>query len=456
MGLSMTLLNTHQPSDARHADLLSRDDELLLARTLAESRHLFRLERELEKQVGRRDISYGYGEGICLTQNVAAWEIVMVLLSRIANASAVAASLSRYLDISARLTLREVKTVPELRTEIDGAFDSSMIAQVARDLGTGEEVACRLIDEFALDTGVLPLMIVDLVDSVLAELHPDVDTVGCPLPMLKRILQDTDLSDMLERQESSIAVCFHQYRHAGEHARSRLVEAHDGLAAFHARRYAGNGVDLDDLMQEGRIGLVGAVDRWMYRRGARFSSYATWWIRGAILGSLAETHTIKVSSYHANLIRKMNQHHAMLLQDKGRDPTTDELAASMSLPEAKVRNLQMMSLSVYSLDMPIGEDEEDGFCLGDTVVDQETLGPAEALDVNDFREQVLGLLDLLTASERKCLVLRFGLDGSNTHSLNEVAVAMGMDITTIRQIQSVALYKMRFNPNARRLAETLV
>ena len=240
----------------------------------------------------------------------------------------------------------------------------------------------------------------------------------------------------------------------GKMARQRLAEANLRLVVSIAKRYVGRGMLFLDLIQEGNLGLIKAVEKYDYHKGFKFSTYATWWIRQAITRAIADqARTIRIPVHMVETINRLIRVQRQLLQELGREPTPEEIAAEMDLPVEKVREIQKVSQEPVSLETPIGEEEDSH--LGDFIQDENVQVPAEAAAYTLLREQLDEVLDTLTDRERQVLRLRFGLDDGRARTLEEVGREFHVTRERIRQIEAKALRKLRQPSRSRKLRDYL-
>lgn len=287
------------------------------------------------------------------------------------------------------------------------------------------------------------------VDALSDDLNFDNMNLDDPVKIYLREIGRVPLLSSDEEIELAVKIS-----EGNQQAKQRLTEANLRLVVSIAKKYVGRGMYFLDLIQEGNVGLIKAVDKFDYKKGFKFSTYATWWIRQAITRSIADqARTIRIPVHMVETINKLIRVSRQLLQTYGRDPSPEEIAQEMGISVDKVREIQKIAQEPVSLETPIGEEEDSH--LGDFIPDEDVPAPAEAAAFSMLKEQLVEVLDTLTEREQKVLKLRFGLEDGRARTLEEVGKEFDVTRERIRQIEAKSLRKLRHPSRSKKLKDYL-
>jgi RNA polymerase primary sigma factor len=396
--------------------LLTSKDERALARKIDGGKHLEALEQELTGPEG---------------SGPQPWEIIAALLQRLAAAAPLVEALSESLGLPRNLTLSQVTDHPKLRAAIDGPLDLDLMTRLAATLGTDLAQVQSDVITLSMDSWLLPTDAVDLLED-------------CILSQLDDTLSQPNCYAQLQRMEPLFQAYFRHIQVESARARSHLTEANLRLVVSVAKKYIGRGMALLDMIQEGNIGLIRAVEKFEHRRGFKFSTYATWWIRQGVSRAVADqARTIRLPVHMVETVNKLIRQQRRLLQEYGRDPTLEEIGQAMEIGPEKVEEILKISQQPVSLETPIGEEGDTH--LEDFIEDHSGPAPADAAFSQLLKEQLREVLETLPDREARVLQLRFGLEDGRSRTLEEVGREFGVTRERIRQIEAKALLKLR-NP----------
>ncbi len=372
-------------------------------------------------------------------------------------------------EVDGKVMLEKLKELMELARKKKNALEYNEIHDYLKDLNLSDKqmqgVVSYLQDH---DVDVLTItaeaeepdeemLLID--DEVMEEEEPDLDNIDLSVPEgvsiedpVRMYLKEIGKVPLLTAEEEIELA--KRMENGDEEAKKRLAEANLRLVVSIAKRYVGRGMLFLDLIQEGNLGLIKAVEKFDYRKGYKFSTYATWWIRQAITRAIADqARTIRIPVHMVETINKLIRVSRQLLQELGREPTPEEIAEEMKMPVERVREILKISQEPVSLETPIGEEEDSH--LGDFIQDENVPVPAEAAAFTMLKEQLEEVLGTLTEREQKVLRLRFGLDDGRARTLEEVGKEFNVTRERIRQIEAKALRKLRHPSRSRKLKDYL-
>jgi RNA polymerase primary sigma factor len=408
--------------------LLTASDEKTIARKIEIGERVDMVKKGLEKNGIRATASETYLE----------------LIRELGKSQEIMLKLEENVGLDENTKFRQTLTDHKFRGAIDGVIDESTILTIAGKLGSSEpqSVEERLI-ALSVNSALLP-------ESVLSVIGNTVPLISIP-----RLVDDPEFIRKLEAQETYLGESLEAVTKEAEVAKDHLTEANLRLVVSVAKKHVGHGMSLLDLIQEGSIGLIRAVEKFNPHRGFRFSTYATWWIRQAITRAIADqARTIRVPVHMIDTINKVSSASHKLAQKYGRDPTTKEIGLEMGISPEKVREAIKVAQLPTSLELPIG-GEETGIELGDMIEDRNTIQPIDNTTEKLLKVQIKEVLLTLTPREQKVLELRFGLEDGRSRTLEEVASEFSVSRERIRQIEGKAIYKIRHMNRGRKLREYL-
>lgn len=413
--------------ECRKTRLLNASEEKVLGSMIEDGRYLSEIEQQLTADDENPPPEV---------------DILLELMRRLCRSGSILDTVSRHLKLESTGSLSEKMLDPSLRQALDGQIDQHLLGVVARAHRTSDVQAMKDLVELSLITRLIPW---DVVRDV-----PEIKSIS----KLERGVNSSKFRSELEKLRLEIASSFEQIRQKSEEAIRQLTQSNLRLVVSVAKKYRGYGMPLGDLVQEGNIGLMRAVEKFDHRRGYKFSTYAHWWIRQAVGRAISDqVRTVRLPIHMADNMTRLVHARQRLYQRFGRQPTNKELASEMSISPEKLEWLQTVNASrPLSLETPIGDE---GSRLSDFVEDRVAQKPVEEATTGLLRDQLEKTLEALPARERRIIELRFGLEDGYCRTLEEVGVELGLTRERIRQLEKEALAKLRHPKLSRQFVDYL-
>jgi RNA polymerase primary sigma factor len=407
--------------------LLTAEDEKKLARQMEDSKYIEAIKQEYLQKNG---------------QPPPATDTILIILTRLGKLAPVIQALRERLGPKPTANFKEAVYNTKLQGTIDNTLDPQLVQDMATALASStSEVEGNLLT-LSLASRLLPKQVLDFIGN-------DVS-----LSDIEALATDNTFISAIKKHERQLSNYFADIIREGRRAEKHLIEANLRLVVSVAKKHIGRGMSLLDLIQEGNIGLMRAVEKFDYRKGYKFSTYATWWIRQALTRAIADqARTIRIPVHMVETINRLLRISRRLAQEYGREPTSKEIAKEMEVSSDKVREIVKVSQLPISLESPVGEEEDSA--LGNSIEDRNAIPPADVASKQLLKEQIEDVLSTLTDREKRVLTLRFGLEDGRSRTLEEVGAEFNVTRERIRQIEAKALRKLRHPSRSRKLKDYL-